>query len=190
MARFIIEINKGATNHRASFAQNYILQKGLKKFGQAGSDADSKELDQLHTCHCFSPRDVSTMTAEKKRKALEALMFLTEKRDKSIKGRMVANGKPSGKWLDREDSTSPTAALESIMLTAVVDAHEGRGDVMSGDVPNAFIQTKMPPTVDGEARVILKIKGVLLNLLVQLCNTQPIHIRNSGSQTGLSHDVT
>jgi hypothetical protein len=68
MARFIIEINEGATNHGASFAQNYILQKGLKKLGQAGSDAASKELDQLYTCHCFSPRDVSTMTAEEKRK--------------------------------------------------------------------------------------------------------------------------
>jgi Reverse transcriptase (RNA-dependent DNA polymerase) len=94
-------------------------------------------------------------------------MFLTEKRDKSIKGRRVANGKPSSKWLNREDSTSPTASLESILLTAVVDAKEGR-DVMSGDVPNAFIQTKMPPTVDGEARVMLKIKGVLVNMLVQL----------------------
>jgi hypothetical protein len=31
------------------------------------------------------------------------------------------------------------------MLTAVVDAHEGC-DVMSGDVPDAFIQTKMPPS--------------------------------------------
>jgi hypothetical protein len=35
------------------------------------------------------------MTAKEKHKALEALMFLTKKRDKSIKGRMVANGKPS-----------------------------------------------------------------------------------------------
>jgi hypothetical protein len=41
MAQFIIEINEGATKHGASFAQNYILQKGLKKFGQAGSDATS-----------------------------------------------------------------------------------------------------------------------------------------------------
>jgi predicted transcriptional regulator len=40
------------------------------------------------------------MTAEEKRKALEALIFLTEKRDKSIKGRMVANGKPSSEWLN------------------------------------------------------------------------------------------
>jgi hypothetical protein len=28
-----------------------------------------------------------------------ALMFLTEKRDKSVKGRMVYNGKPTREWL-------------------------------------------------------------------------------------------
>ena len=80
---------------------------------------------------------------------------------------MVANGKPSREWLNREDSTSPTASLESLLLTATVDAHEGR-DVLSADVPNAFIQTKMPETVEGEARVMIKISGVLVDLLVQL----------------------
>ena len=72
-----------------------------------------------------------------------ALMFLTEKRDKSVKGRMVYNGKPTREWLTREDSASPRAALESIMLTAVIDAHEGQ-DVMCADIPNTFIQAVMP----------------------------------------------
>jgi hypothetical protein len=39
---------------------------------------------------------------------------------------------------------------------------------MSADVPNAFIQTKMPDTVEGEARIMLKITGVLVDQLVQL----------------------
>ena len=98
---------------------------------------------------------------------MEALMFLTEKCDKSIKGRMVYNGKPTREWLTREDSASPTAALESIMLTAVIDAYEER-DVMTVDIPNAFIQTKMPETKAGEERVIMKITGVLVDMLVQL----------------------
>jgi hypothetical protein len=38
---------------------------------------------------------------------------------------MVYNGKTIREWLSREDSASPTAAFESIMLTAVIDAHEG-----------------------------------------------------------------
>ena len=96
-----------------------------------------------------------------------ALMFLTEKRDKSVKGRMVYNGKPTREWLTREDSASPTAALESIMLTAVIDAHEGR-DVMCADIPNAFIQAEMPDISDGEERVTMKITGVLVDMLVQL----------------------
>ena len=94
-------------------------------------------------------------------------MFLTEKRDGTIKGRMVANGKPSREWHSRDDSASPTAHLESILLTAAVDAKEGR-DVMSADVPNAFIQTPMPQTKPGEARVMIKIKGILVDLLVQM----------------------
>jgi hypothetical protein len=80
---------------------------------------------------------------------------------------MVANGKPSRECLNREDSTSPTASLESLLLTATVDAHRGR-DVLSADVPNAFIQTKMPVTAEGEARVMIKISGVLVDHLVQL----------------------
>ena len=96
-----------------------------------------------------------------------ALMFLTEKRDKSVKGRMVNNGKLTREWLTREDSASPTAALESIMLTAVIDAHEGQ-DIMCADIPNAFIQAEMPDISDGEERVTMKITGVLVDMLAQL----------------------
>ena len=62
---------------------------------------------------------------------------------------------------------SPTASLESILLTAVIDAHEER-DVMTCDIPNAFIQAEMPEVRDGKERVYMKITGVLVDLLVQL----------------------
>ena len=107
------------------------------------------------------------MTQVERRKAQQALMFLGEKRDGTIKGRMVYNGKPTREWLSREDSASPTAALESIMLTAVIDAHEGR-DVMTCDIPNAFIQALMPEVKDGDERVMMKITGVLVDMLVEL----------------------
>jgi hypothetical protein len=94
-------------------------------------------------------------------------MFLGEKRDRTVKGRMVYNGKPRREWLSREDSASPTAALESIMLTAVIDAHEER-DVMTCGIPYAFIQALMPKVKDGEERVMMKITGVLVNMLVKL----------------------
>ena len=96
-----------------------------------------------------------------------ALMFLTEKRDMSVKGRMVYNRKPTREWLTREDSASPMAELESIMLTAVIDTHEGQ-DVMCADIPNTFIQAEMLDISDGEEWVTMKITGVLVDMLVQL----------------------
>ena len=39
---------------------------------------------------------------------------------------------------------------------------------MTADIPNTFIQTAMPPAKEGEERVIMKITGVLVHLLVQL----------------------
>ena len=167
IARSMVDINEGTTIKGASFGQQYMLKKGLKVFGDKGSQATSKELDQLHKRNCFTPIAIADLTQSEKRKAMEALMFLTEKRDKTVKGRMVYNGKPTREWLDKEDSASPTVALESIMLTAVIDAKEER-DVMSADVSNAFIQTPMPERKNGEERVVMKITGVLVDLLVQL----------------------
>jgi len=94
-------------------------------------------------------------------------MLLTEKRDGTKKGRLVYNGKPTRNWLSREDASSPTASLESILLTSVIDAYEKR-DIMCNDIPNAFIQAPMPVIKEGEERVIMKITGSLVPMLVQL----------------------
>ena len=80
---------------------------------------------------------------------------------------MVYNGKPTREWLSREDNASPTVALESIMLTAIVDAKEKR-DVMTADIPNAFIQAQMPNLDDPNELVYMKITGVLVDLLVEM----------------------
>ncbi len=80
---------------------------------------------------------------------------------------MVFNGKPTREWVTREDSASPTAAQESIMLTAVIDATERR-DVMTSDIPNAFIQAELKEVEDGDERVMMKITGVLVDMLVEL----------------------
>ncbi len=53
------------------------------------------------------------------------------------------------------------------MLTGVIDAHKER-DIMTSDIPNAFIQALMPEIKDGEERVMMKITGVLVDMLVEL----------------------
>jgi hypothetical protein len=76
-----------------------MLQKGLKVFGNKEHEASMKEIDQLHKRTCFAPLKVKEMKHSERKKAQMALMFLTEKRDKSVKGRMVYNGKPTREWL-------------------------------------------------------------------------------------------
>ena len=98
------------------------------------------------------------------KKAQESIRFLTEKRDGEVKGRTVYNGKPTREWLSREETASPTASTESIFLTTVIDAKEGR-DIMSSDVPNAFIQTPMDYK-DGEPKVIMKLRGLTVEILL------------------------
>jgi hypothetical protein len=149
MTRLIEDLNSKITIQGASFAQLYLIQKGLKMFGEEGRKASAKEIDQLHRRNCFTPRSIVEMSPIERRRAPQALIFLTEKRDKTIKGRMVFNGKPTRVWVTREDSVSPTAALESIMLTAVIDATERR-DVMTSDIPNAFIQAKLKEVPEGD----------------------------------------
>ena len=63
-------------------------------FKEKGHAAAMKELDQLHKRMCFTPVDINDLTTSEKKKAMEAMMLLTEKKDKTVKGRMVYNGKP------------------------------------------------------------------------------------------------
>jgi hypothetical protein len=84
IARFIQDVTMNVNQHGASFAQqSNILQKGLKVFGNKGHDALKKEIDQLHKRTCFAPLKVKKMKPSERKKAQMALMFLTEKRDKS-----------------------------------------------------------------------------------------------------------
>ena len=76
------------------------------------------------------------------------------------------NGKPTRDWVSKEDKASPTVATEALLLTAMIDSVENR-DVMSADIPNAFIQAKLEKKQDDE-RVIMKITGKLVDWLVEL----------------------
>ena len=116
------------------------MKQGIKKHGENGKDKMVVELTQLHDRDVFCPVDSNDLTAEQKEEAMRLLMFLKEKRDKSLKGRACADGrKQQGKY-EKEDTTSPTVALESVLITSVVDAHEKR-DVAVVDILGAFLHT-------------------------------------------------
>ena len=110
-------MNKLNERHRtadvkANFGPQYPFQRGLKVFGEKGKKAALKELKQLHDRVCFTPIAVKDMDPIERKRAQEALLLLTEKRDGTIKGRAVFNGKKTRDWLSKEDTASPTVTLE------------------------------------------------------------------------------
>ena len=121
ITRTITDIKDELKMKGTCFGQQFLLHEGLKNFGDKGRKASAEEMKQLHDRVCFLPVSIKEMTELERRRAMIALMFLIEKRDGRIKGRMVYNGKPSREWLTREDSASPTALTESIMLTCAIE---------------------------------------------------------------------
>eukprot|EP00957_Ditylum_brightwellii_P131487 10029325-Ditylum_brightwellii.AAC.1 len=92
MAHYNVVMDGMSNKEAYSFIQSYSLKQGLKKFGTEGHQAVNKELLQLHNRKVFKPIHVHQLTKLEKQRAMEILIFLTEKRDKSIKARACANG--------------------------------------------------------------------------------------------------
>jgi alpha-L-arabinofuranosidase len=107
---------------------------------------------------------VGELIQQEKRRAMESLIFLVEKNDGRIMARTCANGSIQRNYIEKEETTSPTALTEAIIITAAIEADENR-DVMTVDIPNAFVQTKME---NKEERVMMKIKGPLVDMLVKI----------------------
>ena len=83
-----------------------------------------------------------------------------------MKARTCADGSSQRAYVYKEEAASPTAATESIMLTGVIDAKQGR-DVITLDIPNAFVQTSIPQGKSDE-KIIMKIRGALVDMLVEM----------------------
>jgi hypothetical protein len=88
------------------------------------------------------------------------MMFLKEKRDGTIKGRACADGRKQRETAVPGAANYPTVAVESVMITATIEAHEGR-DVAVVDVPGSFLSADM------DEYVIMTIKGRLAELMVK-----------------------
>jgi hypothetical protein len=103
----------------------------------------------------------SSLSQQAKHDALPYLMFLKEKRTGKIKGRGCADGRKQRETLSKEEVSSPTVAIESVLLSCTIDAHEGR-DVATVDIPGAFMQADMDDTVH------MRIEGSMADLLIRL----------------------
>ena len=141
-------------------AGQYSLEAGLKHFGERGETAVSKELKQFNVYDVFEPLYANELSQEEKSKALTSLIFLKEKRDGKVKARSCANGSVQREHVAKEEAAAPTVALESVFVTATIDAKERR-EVVTIDIPGAFLHA------DNEDYVIMKMNGSLAELMVK-----------------------
>ena len=145
---------------RHTVLTQYTLKKGLQVFGPPGVEAVYKEMQQLHARKVGEPRDASTLSTKQKKNALGYLMFLKQKRTGQIKGRGCADGRKQRLHTPKDDASSPTVATESVLLSCVIDAKEGR-DVATVDIPGAFMQGDQDETVH------MRLEGTLAELLTK-----------------------
>ncbi len=85
----------------------YSTMAGLKKFKDKGKKGVTKELTQMHDMNMFKPVHKELLSKEDRAKALALLMFLKEKRDKTVKAQICADGqKQRGDWKKQESMSS------------------------------------------------------------------------------------
>ncbi len=94
----------------------------------------------------FTPTKIEDLKREQCRKAIESLIFLEEKRSGNIKSRMCVDGRKQREDKNREDTASPVVMTESVLITAAIDAEEGR-DVAVIDLPGTFLHADIDDLV-------------------------------------------
>jgi hypothetical protein len=92
-------------------------QAGIKKHGKAAEAALMKEFAQMEELSVYESVDPKTLTSEQKRGALRAINLLKEKRDGTLKGRTVADGRSQRSLYDKSETASPTVAKDALMLS-------------------------------------------------------------------------
>jgi hypothetical protein len=132
--------NDAMVNHHGT--TQYSLKTGLKKIKGVGEEAVPKKLKQLHMRDTFKPQDATQLIDEHKKGALKSLMFHKEKHDGSGKRRACADRRNQQEKATPGNTASPTISLESVLITSVIDAYEGRL-VSVFDVPGEFLSYDM-----------------------------------------------
>ena len=98
-----------------------------------------KELKQMLLRAVFLEIEFKLLSKEDKKQALPILIFLSQKRDGSIKSQACANGHKENIWTRKINSKLPTLTPEVLFHSLGVDAREGR-DVATCDLPGRFLQ--------------------------------------------------
>ena len=91
------------------------------------------------------------------------LIHLKEKRIGDVKARGCTDGRPQRIYTAKEETTAPTVTLGGLIITCTIDAFEQQ-DVVTLDIPRAFLQTKMS---EDEEVVHVVLEGWMAELITK-----------------------
>ena len=94
------------------FAQAHSLKAGIKKCWKKGKDGRHKKEKQQNDRTVWKPAYPNDLTKDEMRKAMESLIFLLEKRDSEMKGRVRTNGSTQRSCIPKEEDSIPTVTTE------------------------------------------------------------------------------
>ena len=92
---------------------------------------------------------------------LNIITMIKEKRDGKIKARACADGRKQRRYIPKEEATSPTIQLESLIMSLIIDAKEGR-DVAIANVVGAYLKANMLDYV------IVKLTGKTVDVMYEV----------------------
>ena len=148
---------------------------GIRKHGEAVESALMSEFAQLENLSVYHSVDPAGLTKQQKRAALRAINLIKEKRDGRLKGRTVADGRTQRTLFDKSETASPTVSSDALILSIIIDAHEGR-DVATTDVAGAYLKADM------DDYVLMKFTGKSVDIL---CKMNPEHAKFVAVENGI-----
>ena len=93
------------------FSPTHSLKVGLQKFGKKGKEGAHKEAKQLNDRTVRKPAQPNDLTKDEKHKAMESLIFLSEKIEGTMTGRTRASGYAQRSCIPKEEASSQMVAI-------------------------------------------------------------------------------
>jgi len=164
-----------------NYAFHLSLHKGLKTHGKDAYAAAKEELVQLwKDKKTMLPVKKEDLTPQQQKKTIRSLMFLKEKYDglgrfEKMKARLVANGAQQDRNI-YEHTSSPTVAMQSIMMGLTIAAKEKR-NIAVADIKGAYLNADMTEEVH------MELEPMLTRMIVNISPEAKEYVDNRGRLT-------
>ena len=146
-------------SHMDVMLTQMTAKKGIRLFGEDAVTAIIKEFQQIDSKDVIIPRRFEDLTENDLKHTLRTITLVKEKRDGTVKGRMVADGRPQKHWYHGKSYYAPTVSTEGFMLSCAIDAKERRCTAAC-DVTGAYLNANMRDTV------IIVLEGSMVDYMI------------------------